>query len=229
MIHPQTNSLLSILKAPKASSLARKHDSFTIEQRLVRIQLLAKSLTGEEIARELISVLSTSLGIASQFVVGTMRDHTSVNNVAIRTVKIIYQNFLDIGCFSHTLDLVGDHFKLPNLTEFVSTWVTLFSHSTKTKFLLKEQTGKAMATYSHTRWWSKWEVMQQLLLQFGDIKPFLTKNSDIGPHTRPRLLSFFEDTRKLHHLKIELRSCCCGLGRAFCKGYLRITWRVMDI
>ena len=151
VIQPQTNSLLSILKAPKASSLARKRDSFTIEQRLVRIQLLAKSLTGEEIARELISVLSTSLGIASQFVVGTMRDHASVNNIAIRTIKIIYQNSLDIGCFSHTLDLVGDHFKLPNLTEFVSTWVTLFSHSTKTKFLWKEQTGKAMATYSHTR------------------------------------------------------------------------------
>ena len=111
------------------------NDSFTIEQRLVRIQLLAKCLTGEEIAQELISVLSTSLGIASQFVVGTMRDRASVNNVAIRTMKIIYQNSLDIGCFSHTLDLVGDHFKLPNLTEFVSAWVTLFSHSTKTKFL----------------------------------------------------------------------------------------------
>ena len=66
---------------------------------------------------------------------------------------------------------------------------------------MKEQTGKAMAKYSHSRWWSKWEVMQQLLLQFG---AFLNKNNDIGPHTRPRLLSFFEDTQKLHHLKIEL-------------------------
>lgn len=37
-------------------------------------------------------------------------------------------------------------------SEFVSAWLTLFSHSTKTKFLWKEQTGKAMATYSHTRW-----------------------------------------------------------------------------
>ena len=99
---------------------------------------------------------------------------------------------------------MGDHFKFPNLTEFISTWLALFSHSTKTKFLWKEQTGKAMATYSHNRWWSKWEVMQQLLLQFGDIKPFLIKNSDIGPHTRPKLLSFFEDTQKLHYLKIEL-------------------------
>ena len=126
-------------------------DSFTIEQRLVRIQLLAKSLTGEEIARELIHVLSTSIGITSQFAVATMRDRASVNNVAIRTMKIIYQNFLDIGCFSHTLDLVGDHFKFPNLTEFVSAWLALFSHSTKTKFLWKKQTGKALATYSHTR------------------------------------------------------------------------------
>ena len=52
-------------------------DSFTIEQKLVRIQLLAKSLTGEEITRELTSVLSTSLGITSQFVVATMRDRVS--------------------------------------------------------------------------------------------------------------------------------------------------------
>jgi len=75
-----------------------------------------------------------------------MRDRASVNNVAMRTMKIICQNSLDIGCFSHTLDLVGDHFKFPNLTEFVSTGLALFPHSTKTKFLWKEQTGKAMAT-----------------------------------------------------------------------------------
>jgi hypothetical protein len=35
-------------------------DDWTIERRLVRVQLLAKSLPGEEIARELISVLSTA-------------------------------------------------------------------------------------------------------------------------------------------------------------------------
>ena len=38
-------------------------DSFTIEQRLVRIQLLAKSLNGEEVAQELINILSTTLGL----------------------------------------------------------------------------------------------------------------------------------------------------------------------
>ena len=76
-------------------------DTFTIEQRLVRIQLLAKSLSGEEVARELIHVLSTSIGISSQFVFGTMRDCASLNNAAIHTMKIIYENFLDIRFF-HT-------------------------------------------------------------------------------------------------------------------------------
>lgn len=32
-------------------------DSFEIQQRLVRLQLLSKSMTGEEIAREIISTL----------------------------------------------------------------------------------------------------------------------------------------------------------------------------
>ena len=186
-------------------------DSFTIEQRLVKIELLAKSFNGEEVARELINVLSTTLGITSHYVVATMRDRASVNNVAIRTLKLLYPNLLDIGCFSHTLDLVGDHFKLPQLTEFLNSWLSLFSHSTKVKFLWKEQTGKAMPTYSHTRWWSKWEVMQQLLVQFGDIKLFLVNNSDIGPSTRPKLLSFFDDPQKLNYLKIELAAVIdCG-------------------
>ena len=65
-------------------------DSFTIEQRLVRIQLLAKSLTGEEVAWELIHVLSAYIGINSQFVAATMRVCASVNTVAICIMKIIY-------------------------------------------------------------------------------------------------------------------------------------------
>ena len=36
-------------------------ESWTIEQRLIRIQLLSKSMSGEEIARELVLVLSTEL------------------------------------------------------------------------------------------------------------------------------------------------------------------------
>ena len=191
-------------------------ESWSIEQRLIRIQLLAKSLNGEEIARELINVVSITLGIGSNYLIAAMRDCASANNVAMRIPKVVYPNVLDVGCFSHTLDLVGNYFKLPNLTEFVNYWLLLFSHSVKTRFLWKEQTGRAMATFSHTRWWSKWELMNQLLVQFGDIKPFLLNNTDIGPSTRPKLLAFFEDSQKLQSFKIEL-AAVIDWGEAFVK------------
>lgn len=191
-------------------------DSWVIEQRLIGIQLLAKSLSGEEIAREVISLLSTKFGIGPKYLISAMRDRASANNVAMRTIKVVYSNVLDVGCFSHTLDLVGNYFKLPNLTEFLNNWLLLFSHSVKCKFLWQEQTGKTMATYSHTRWWSKWEIMSQILVQFGDVKPFLEKNTDIGSSTRPKLLAFFEDSQKLNHLKIEL-AAVVDWGEVFVK------------
>ncbi len=83
------------------------NDSFVIKQRLIRLQLLAKSIRGEEIARELINSLSVQYSVPSDLVLAAMHDRASVNTVAIRTLKIVYPSMLDVGCFSHTLDLVG--------------------------------------------------------------------------------------------------------------------------
>ena len=46
---------------------------------------------------------------------------------------------------------------------------------------------------------------------FGDIKPFLDKNEDIGPATWPKLLSILNDVQKFGMLKID-----SGLGGAIC-------------
>ena len=79
-------------------------NQWQIHQCIACLMLLAKSLTGE-VARQLITTLSTELGIPSQLLVACMRDRASVNNVAMRTVSIVYPLVFDIGCFSHTLDL----------------------------------------------------------------------------------------------------------------------------
>ena len=68
-----------------------------------------------------------------------MRDRASCNNVAVRFLKVIFPRLLDVGCFSHTLDLVGDKIRTPNLSDFM---LSLFSHSTKSKILWKEQTDR---------------------------------------------------------------------------------------
>ena len=45
--------------------------------------MLSKALTGEETARELISVLSTCYNIPSDCLLAAMRDRASVNNIAM--------------------------------------------------------------------------------------------------------------------------------------------------
>lgn len=45
-----------------------------------------------------------------------------------------------------------------------------------------------MASYSKTQWWSRWEVMQQVLVQFEDLLPFLDRKQDNGSALREKLL-----------------------------------------
>ena len=125
-----------------------------------KVQIVAKSLTGEELARELIAILSVQYSIRTEQLLAAMKDCASVNEVAIRTLKIVYPNLLSIGCFSHTIDRVGEHFSTPNLSEFIVSWISLFSHSPRTRILWRDQTGKSMATFSATPWWSRWEVIE---------------------------------------------------------------------
>ena len=67
-----------------------------------------------------------------------------------------------------------------------------------------KQGDQSPITYSVTRWWSRWEVLEQLLVLFGDVQVFLQKNDDLGPASRPKLLSIMQDQQKASILKIEL-------------------------
>ena len=59
-------------------------------QHLVRVEFLAKSMTGEEVARELINVFSIKLGIGSDLLIATMRDRALVNDIALRILTQAY-------------------------------------------------------------------------------------------------------------------------------------------
>ena len=74
---------------------------WTVQQRLVRLEFLTKSMTDVETARELISVLSVTLSVESHRLLAAMRDRASVNNAAMDVVTIMYPKLLDVGCLSH--------------------------------------------------------------------------------------------------------------------------------
>ncbi len=188
-------------------------DDWCIQQRLLCLQLLTKSMTGEEVARELINCLSVKYSISSEYLIASMHDKASVNNVAMTTLKVVYPTLLDVGCFSHTLDHVGEKFHTPTLSDFITPWISLFSHSSKSKLAWKDQTGISIATYSTTRWWSKWEVVKQVLDLFGDVEVFLRQNPDLSSSvTCSKLLTLIDDAVKKAYLKIELAATVdCGM------------------
>ena len=135
--------------------IVRYIDDFKIKQRLACIKLLKTSTTGEELARVLICTLSTSFGVESSCLVAGMRDRASINSVAMRTLSLIYPTILDVGCFSHTIDHVGEKFQIPVLDSFTKHWVALFSKSPKARLAWKTFCGRPVPTYSETRWWSR--------------------------------------------------------------------------
>ena len=125
--------------------------SFTIRQRLIRLQLLAKSMSGKEIAKEIINSLLVMYSISSNLVIAMMHDRAACNGVALCNLKVVFPTIVDIGCSSHTQDLVGEKFVTPTLSSFATWWISLFSHSPKEKLLWHEHTGQSFQGYSATR------------------------------------------------------------------------------
>ena len=194
-------------------------DDWCIQQRVARLMLVAKSMSGEELARQLILCLSTELGIAGEKLIASMHDRASVNNVAMQTLIIMYPTLVDVGCFSHTLDHVGEKFCTPTLDKFFKGWISIFSRSTKTKLAWKNKTGLPAPSYSATRWWSKWEVLKGMLVTFGDIHSFL-EQKDLPP-TRQKLLDVMDDPPQNRKLKTEL-AVTIDAGEPFVKATYRL-------
>ena len=91
--------------------IVRFIDDWEIKQRLICLQLFTKAMTGEEIAREIVHTVSTEYGISGDRLLATIRDRASTNGLAMPTIKVLFPNILDVGCYSHTLDHIGEHFR----------------------------------------------------------------------------------------------------------------------
>ena len=123
---------------------------------------------------------------------------------------------IDVGCYSHTIDIVGDKFEEPNIDNFIRLWVSVFAHSPRARLWRKGRAGKVMSSYSFTRWWSKWKVMSQIMSFFGDIVPFLQANPELSPATNRKLLEMLQNPTVKAYVHIEL-AAIVDVGEAFVK------------
>ena len=120
-----------------------------------------------------------------------MRDRASTNNVAMRTMAVVYPSMLDVGCFPHTLDHVGitftlQPFKILGLHGLVSLPIAIRPECSGGS----RQESRWQATVPH--WWCS------------RLEPFFQRNDDIVPTTRAKLLPFFFDQQRKATLQIEL-------------------------
>eukprot|EP00117_Sycon_ciliatum_P019733 scpid82857/ scgid17792/ len=94
---------------------------FSIHQALVRLQLAAKSLSGQQVAHLLLYTLSNMYQVEPLCLIAAMRDWASVNNLGIRSIQPLYNQMMYVSCFSHTLDHVGEKVESEELGSFVSS------------------------------------------------------------------------------------------------------------
>ena len=123
---------------------------WNIQQRLLKLEVLAKSMNAEELAQRLIQCLAVEYGIQPNQLLAPMRDGASVNEAGLRQVMFFFPNILNVICFSHTIDNVGKHFKFSVLDTFSRSWNTMFSLSPAAPLLWKTRTGTAMKLHSKT-------------------------------------------------------------------------------
>lgn len=193
-------------------------DDWNIVQRLIRIDICAKAVNGDQLAQVLNECLSIEYGVRGDSLIAAMRDGASVNQAALNRIQFIFPKTFNVVCFSHTLDNVGNHFVIPNLTEFGNLWIRLFSQSHKAGLMWKELTGRKPKSYSETRWWSRWEVYKQLMEQFGDVQRFIDDmvREKVAPQTSRQLADFFANLNKVISLKLEL-AALIDVGEVFVK------------
>ena len=195
--------------------VARFVDSeWSLQQRLIRLHVVTRSLNGEQLAGELIQCISVAFQIPAKKLVAAMRDGAVVNGAALRSISnFIFPKLFDVICASHSLDNVGRHFDTPLLDDFSQWWIGLFSRSPAARVAWKSKTGVAIKLCSNTRWWSRWEVLDQLLSGFADVEAFL-RNLDVAPAYCKNLLSIFDDQERLIQLKMQL-AVNIDAGRVF--------------
>ena len=196
--------------------VARFVDSeWSLQQRLIRLHVVTRSLNGEQLEGELIQCISVSFQNPAMKLVAAMRDGAAVNGAALRSISnTMFPKLCDVICASHSpLDNVGRHFDTPLLDDFSQWWIELFSRSPAARVAWKSKTGVAIKLCSNTRWWSPWEVLDQLLGCFADVKAFL-RNLDVAPAYCKNLLSIFDDQERLIQLKMQL-AVTIDAGRVF--------------
>jgi len=115
---------------------------------------------------------------------------------------------LNVYCLSHMICNAGDSASFVLLELFWSYLQKIFAQSTQAQDEWFNVTGTKWPTYSETRWFSKYDVMEKLAKYFPDLLTVITgiAKKKVSPANSSKLLNLLLDPLKSRKLKIQLSS-----------------------
>ena len=179
-------------------------NDFQIRMRLVAFKTTKVHTDGEALCRLILKTLQQVLGLDLDYCVAYARDSCSTNGTAVQGLLPHSVNAVSMLCFPHTLHNTGKHLKLSVLDTFMTPWLQLVAQPGAAKLRWKAIIGRAVASFSKVRWWSRWEIMNEIATNFGAVPAFLTglDADEIGDATTKRMLDLITNHRQ--ELELEL-------------------------
>jgi len=147
-------------------------------EKLVNYQTIQSSMSGEEMYAVISDYLMRRAGMGLAQVIGAVHDGASANGKAMRIFSgqravFTQEEFWNLTCLPHFLNLVGDRIDCPILEEFLGAWKTFFAKSHKARAEWKQHSGVSFISSSATRWWSEWDQVEQIMVHFRSVQKFL--------------------------------------------------------
>jgi hypothetical protein len=191
-------------------------DEFQICMRLIAFKTLKVHVDGPGLYRLILKTLQMDLGLNLDDCVAWGRDSCATNGVAVDNLMPHSTNAVSMLCFSHTLHNSGKHLKLSVLDEFMTAWLQLVAQPGAAKLRWQAILGGSMASYSKVRWWSRWDIMNEIATNFGAIPPFIASlDADgIGDATTQKMLDVVTNRRSTLELELAAVMSCERLCKA---------------
>ena len=135
-------------------------------QRLINVSFLAKSMDADSVCGEVRASLNER-HLVHEDVKSVSVDACSVNIRAIKTIEGEFNVkwFMNL-CLSHLANNAGECANFIILSQVWSLVQKIFANSDNAKKEWESMTGTAWKTYSETRWYSKFEVLQDIYIKF---------------------------------------------------------------
>lgn len=144
-----------------------------LQQRVIALRFLKYSTNANDLSRVVVNSISTRLRVPNNRVVAFGHDRAAVNGCAYRQISFLYPIAEDLGCWSHTIDNAGDAMKIPAVKAFLTPWRLLIGQSQRSRMIFKSLVGKYPVSTSETRWWSSFEQIHQVFLQWRSVQETL--------------------------------------------------------